>query len=120
MKQWKLLPIAAGFALAAVVQIASAAPTVITLPGVALPAGAPALPDLTLVGGGALVAPALPMLPALPVPALPVPSLPASGGSLFITGGVGGATYLIKPTTITADGLSLPGLPGLPGLPALP
>jgi hypothetical protein len=120
MRFVKLLPVAAGLALAGVANIASAAPTVIALPGVALPAGVPALPDLTLGGGGALKIPGVPALPVpLPLPALPIPT---SGGSLAIAGGVGGPAYVVKPTVVVVDGVALPALPagGLPALPGLP
>jgi hypothetical protein len=116
MKFTKLLPAAAGLILAGAAQVASA--SVVVLPGVALPAGVPALPSLTLGGGGALALPGVPSLP-LPLPvALPIPT---SGGSLAIVGGVGGA-YVIQPTVITATGVDLPALPvgALPALPGLP
>ena len=111
----KLLPLAAGLVLAGAAQVASA--TTVVLPGVALPAGAPALPDLTLAGGGALGVPGLPSLP-LPLPSLPIPT---SGGSLAIAGGLGGPSYVVKPTVIDAEGISLPALPvgALPALPGL-
>ena len=109
MKFTKLLPIAAGLLLAGSTQVASA--TTIVLPGLARPAALPALPDLKLAGGGSLTAPALPLPVSLP--------LPATGGALFVTGGVGGATHVVKPTTITVDGISLPALP-IPALPGLP
>ena len=115
MKYTKLLPVAAGLLLAGATQIASA--TVVVLPGIALPAGAPALPDLTLAGGGGLAVPGLPALPvSLPI-ALPIPT---SGGSLTVAGGLGGPSYVVKPTTIDAEGIALPALPALPGLPSLP
>lgn len=125
MKYTRLLPVAAGMLLAS--QFASASTTV--LPGVALPAGAPALPDLTLGVGGALAIPGVPSLPGVPglpaIPGLPgVPALPipTSGGSLAVTGGIGGPAYVVKPTTITAEGVDLPALPagGLAKLPGLP
>ena len=112
----KLLPIAAGLALASAAQVASA--TVVVLPGIPLPAGAPALPDLTLAGGGALGVPGVPSLP-IPLPiTLPIPT---SGGSLAVAGGVGGSAYVVKPTVIDAEGISLPALPvgSLPALPGL-
>lgn len=115
MKFTKLLPIAAGLALAGAAQVASA--TALVLPGIPAPAGLPALPDLTLGGGGAIGIPALPSLP-LPLPiTLPIPT---SGGSLAIAGGIGGG-YVVKPTVVDAEGISLPALPvgALPALPGL-
>jgi hypothetical protein len=112
----KLLPAVAGLVLAGAAQVASA--TTVVLPGVPLPAGVPALPDLTIAGGGSLAVPGVPTLP-LPLPVtLPIPT---SGGSLAVAGGVGGA-YVVKPTVITADGIDLPPLPvgSLPALPGLP
>ena len=108
MKYTKILPAAAGLILASAAQLASA--TAIVLPGVPLPAGVPALPDLTVSGGGSLALPSLPL--PLPIP-LPIPS---SGGSVAVSGGVGGPAYVVKPTTIDVEGADLPGLPPLPGL----
>jgi len=117
MKLVKLLPVAAGLTLACAASIASA--STIVLPGIARPAQLPALPDLTLGGGGAL---ALPGVPSLPVP-LPITlPIPTSGGSIAAAGGVGGATYVVKPTAIAVEGVDLPALPvgSLPALPGLP
>lgn len=122
MERTHLISYATGIVLPCLASVAQATPTTITIPGVPLPSGAPELPALALAGSGSLTFPtlptSLPALPALPaplpsLPQLPVPagSLPTDGGSLSVSGGIGGPGYVIQPLTITIDSAALPALP---------
>src|SRR5882724_10775799 len=102
MRQVSLFSVAIGIVFSVAIPTALATPTTVTVPGVPLPSGAPALPDLAVSGGGSL---------NIPPPPAPLPSPPVSGGSASLSGGVGGPGFVIQPTTITVDGGSLPGLP---------